>query len=79
MAEKECEEVKTKLKSQAEESKKPKAEQFNKYMFAIRIGIVRDILAFQVRSVGMHDDAGLHVVDPEIVFELRPVAQPTQI
>ena len=36
MAEKECDELKNELKSKAEESKKTKAEQFDKFMSAMK-------------------------------------------
>ena len=29
---------------------------------------VPTVISFQVRSVGMHDDARMHVIDPEIIL-----------
>lgn len=54
-------------------------DEFHKQAFAIRIGEIGDVPAFQIRPVGMHNGAGVHVVDPEIVFKLRPVPQAAQI
>ena len=54
-------------------------DKFDKDVLAVGVDHVADLLTIQLGQIGVHDDAGGHVVDPEVVFELRSVTQMSQM